>query len=121
MGRVPGSKNSAKKKKVYKKAHATWCRSSDIDQVQDDLKKESFHSQTCLGNEDNNICQICLSSFKIGEEIASSRNPICLHEFHSQCIIEWLSRPNQTSCPVCRAEYANIGTDETHESVFETL
>jgi hypothetical protein len=41
MGRVPGSKNSAKKKKVYKKAHATWCRPRDIDQIQDDIKKEN--------------------------------------------------------------------------------
>ena len=40
MGRIPGSKNNAKKKKVYKKAAQTWCRARDIDQVQDDLKKE---------------------------------------------------------------------------------
>jgi hypothetical protein len=40
MGRVPGSKNNAKKKKVYKKAVKTWCRPRDLDQVQDDLAKE---------------------------------------------------------------------------------
>ena len=40
MGRVPGSKNNAHKKKEYKKRHATWCRPRDIDQIQDDIKKE---------------------------------------------------------------------------------
>ena len=45
MGRIPGSKNNAKKKKVYKKAHATWCRPRDIDQIQDDIKKESSIGQ----------------------------------------------------------------------------
>jgi bud site selection protein 20 len=41
MGRIPGSKNNAKKKKVYKKAIKTWCRPRDIDQVQDDIIKET--------------------------------------------------------------------------------
>ena len=40
MGRIPGSKNNAKKKKVYKKAVKTWCRPRDLDQVQDDMEKE---------------------------------------------------------------------------------
>ncbi len=40
MGRVPGSKNSANKKKKYKKALSTKNRPKDIDQIQDEIKKE---------------------------------------------------------------------------------
>lgn len=96
-------------------------RSSSRQQECLDDSQKSFNSQICLGNDDNDVCQICLSSFKVGEEIASSRNPKCLHEFHSQCIIEWLSRPNQTSCPVCRAEYVTIATDRTSDSISATV
>ena len=40
MGRVPGSKNNAKKNKQFKKASKTWCRARDLDQIQDDLEVE---------------------------------------------------------------------------------
>ncbi len=70
MGRVPGSKNSAKKKKVYKKAHATWCRPRDIDQVQDDLRKEkeqgakmSFHADDDLPGLGQFYCTPCARHF----------------------------------------------------------
>ena len=55
MGRVPGSKNNAKKKKVYKKAHQTWCRPRDVDQVQDDLKREQREGKKMQFDADDDL------------------------------------------------------------------
>jgi hypothetical protein len=70
MGRVPGSKNKAKKKKVYKKAHQTHCRPRDIDQIQDDLQKEkekgakmTFHEDDDLAGQGQFYCTPCARHF----------------------------------------------------------
>lgn len=49
------------------------------------------------------FCNICLEEYKIGEEIAWSRNEMCHHAFHKSCIIEWLIK--HQDCPVCRNKY----------------
>merc|ERR1712232_1174409 len=36
------------------------------------------------------FCNICLEEYKIGDEIAWSKNELCHHAFHKSCIIEWL-------------------------------
>ncbi|CAG0920545.1 unnamed protein product [Notodromas monacha] len=43
-------------------------------------------------------CELCLASLRIGSgnDMALS----CNHLFHSQCILEWLSR--KSTCPVCQ-------------------
>ena len=49
------------------------------------------------------FCNICLEEYKIGDEIAWSKNELCHHAFHKECIIEWLAR--HQDCPVCRNKY----------------
>lgn len=41
-GRTTGKKRAHAKKKCYKRGHSTKCRSRDVDQIQDDLKKEKL-------------------------------------------------------------------------------
>ena len=61
-------------------------------------------------NGDNNICNICLMDFQVGDDVAWSNNQGCLHGFHKDCIIEWLLIRNQ--CPVCRGEYVSLKDEE---------
>ena len=50
-------------------------------------------------------CEICLDDVIIGEELAGSTNKDCIHEFHTDCILQALHR--QSTCPCCRREYLN--------------
>lgn len=45
-------------------------------------------------------CVICLGQFEDGDQC--SEMPICHHEFHKDCIANWLKRHN--TCPLCRAK-----------------
>ena len=45
MGRVAHSSRSRAKKKVYHKSHKTDNRARDVDQIQDDLKKDSERNE----------------------------------------------------------------------------
>ena len=60
-----------------------------------------------LGNQGSDMdpvgCNICLMDFEVGEEIGWSRNPQCIHGFHKECIVDWLSVKNE--CPICRRDY----------------
>lgn len=46
----------------------------------------------------DNVCPICLSGYRRGDLIFSSRH--CVHLFHKDCIIQWVEKC--TDCPVCR-------------------
>jgi hypothetical protein len=50
-------------------------------------------------------CPICLGEFEIGEEVSQSVNSDCLHQFHTECIIDWLIQRSRSPCPVCRREF----------------
>ena len=45
-------------------------------------------------------CSVCYSKFKKGDNISKLK---CGHEFHKNCIMEWLQKYNY-KCPVCRCE-----------------
>lgn len=68
------------------------CCSVDIESIID----SSAHQQLPC-------CVICLERFHIGDEISYSIDPLCAHEYHTTCIVEWLMKhPN---CPYCRRLY----------------
>ena len=48
-------------------------------------------------------CDICLLDFEVGEEVAWSPNPECVHSFHKDCVLDWLIR--KPSCPSCRNNF----------------
>ena len=46
-------------------------------------------------------CAICLGPFEDGD--LCSIMPVCRHEFHRDCIVNWLLMANNNTCPLCRA------------------
>lgn len=51
-------------------------------------------------------CDICMSSYVIGDVAAWSRNPKCSHVFHVQCITDWVSGARRKkTCPCCRNDF----------------
>ena len=63
-----------------------------------ELKKVEINENN-LNDYKNITCNICLENFEIGNIL---RILECNHEFHENCIIEWLKSNN--TCPVCRHE-----------------
>lgn len=55
-------------------------------------------------------CPICLENYKVGDEIAWSRNDDCYHAFHLECILGWLMKHDE--CPLCRGDYLCIECGE---------
>ena len=53
--------------------------------------------------DEDEVCLICLDSFRHGDETSHSCNNLCRHRYHKSCITEWLTKNN--SCPVCRYQY----------------
>jgi Ring finger domain len=57
------------------------------------------------------VCTICLGAYQVDESVSwSSSSPTstavaCIHAFHSDCIVAWLAKKNDASCPVCRQEF----------------
>ena len=54
-------------------------------------------------------CPICLEEYKVGDEIAWSKNDQCPHAFHLDCIMDWLM--DHDECPLCRGDYLQAGTN----------
>lgn len=44
-----------------------------------------------------NECAVCLMEF---EENELCRMTLCLHVFHSECLLSWIKK--NENCPVCR-------------------
>ena len=52
------------------------------------------------------VCPICMETYKVGEEIAWSKNEDCCHAFHLDCISEWLM--DNDDCPMCRRAFLEV-------------
>lgn len=53
--------------------------------------------------ENYDLCAICLEGYKEKDEICSSRNKMCPHNFHLDCMVSWLM--NHDECPICRLPF----------------
>lgn len=62
-------------------------------------------------NEEAPVCSICLCEF----DDDTFQSPVCTHQFHKECIVEWLERRQNTECPCCRQPL--ISDDEVWEIV----
>ena len=49
------------------------------------------------------LCSICVEEYKEGDDIAWSKNEICSHVYHTECIVAWLM--NHSNCPLCRNDF----------------
>ncbi|KAL7461945.1 hypothetical protein ACHAXS_002353 [Conticribra weissflogii] len=48
-------------------------------------------------------CNICLSSFQVGDRAAWTKKGGCVHAFHEECISKWLLV--REGCPMCRRSF----------------
>ena len=76
--------------------------------VDDDL--EAGQENPTLNNIDSNldtdscqepVCSICLGEYESDDPILRSKT--CPHEFHKECVMDWLQRQINTECPCCRS------------------
>lgn len=63
------------------------------------LKNYNNLKETILIQDSEEECSICLEKFKKKEKKIIIK---CSHEFHKNCIKEWLK--NNNTCPLCRIE-----------------
>ncbi len=102
---------------------------TEVEEEYDDLEESmksgiSIASYSTSSNH-GSVCPICLDTFKVGDEVASSYNGGCQHVFHASCISEWLMKPKSGGCcPLCRQQFlvtdsASEGTRDGHSSEEE--
>jgi hypothetical protein len=48
-------------------------------------------------------CPICIQDIQVGERVCHSKRKNCKHDFHLDCMLEWLGT-GSTVCPYCRRE-----------------
>mmetsp|Transcript_28610 Transcript_28610/g.52256 ORF Transcript_28610/g.52256 Transcript_28610/m.52256 type:complete len:99 (-) Transcript_28610:196-492(-) len=67
------------------------------------------------GNKDAIIepCVICFSDYEEGDHVCWSRNTMCHHVFHRECVAEWLLRHDE--CPCCRLNYLSTCSLESSD------
>jgi hypothetical protein len=53
-------------------------------------------------------CAICLEMYESSNRVAWSKEKSCKHAFHSECIIPWLAKKEETKCPCCRQDFCSI-------------
>lgn len=66
------------------------------------------------------VCSICLVKYERGDQVVRSSNPVCKHEFHLNCLVEWLASKQVDSCPYCRQPFLQcsviVGSDSPPNS-----
>uniref|UniRef100_A0A7S2UJ40 RING-type domain-containing protein n=1 Tax=Attheya septentrionalis TaxID=420275 RepID=A0A7S2UJ40_9STRA len=64
-----------------------------------------------------NSCVICMSHYEIGSSVTWSplvegegNLPPCRHAFHTECIVTWLAKNNESAmqCPCCRQNFISL-------------
>jgi len=75
------------------------------------IKIQQYTPPTSEGNNDQQVCTICISDFQVGD---SCRVLVCGHLFHKHCVDIWLggegeeARGGHRECPVCRREAVEV-------------
>ena len=75
----------------------------------------SIRKSTSMLN--NDFCTICLEQYKENDQICRSRNRECLHNFHLDCMMNWLLRHDE--CPICRSVYLDKIDESYKENYYE--
>jgi hypothetical protein len=60
---------------------------------------------------DDEVCSICFISLGENPPITTT---VCNHQFHTECLCQWLRRTNvkeRTNCPVCRRIFTSDQVD----------
>ena len=59
-----------------------------------------FIKNTKIDKKDDNTCSICYSDY---EENDNTSRLHCGHVFHDECILEWIKKSSEYTCPLCRS------------------
>lgn len=65
------------------------------------LDDKDSHCDLDTGSSQEPVCSICLGEYEPYQHILRSKT--CPHEFHRECIMDWLQRQINTECPCCRS------------------
>ena len=77
--------------------------SPSVDRRRSNSMARSLSMKLTKKDDHTSKCYLCLMAYTQGEEVAFSKNNKCKHQFHKDCIVEWLMK--RTACPCCREEY----------------
>lgn len=77
------------------------CTGLNEETISNRLKQRKYNSVT-KSTQEVEPCCVCQEEYKEGEEMGVLE---CGHDFHSQCIKEWLKRKNL--CPICKTTGLN--------------
>ncbi|CAN6891696.1 unnamed protein product [Brassica oleracea] len=77
------------------------CTGLNEETISNRLKQRKYNSGT-KSTQEVEPCCVCQEEYKEGEEMGVLE---CGHDFHSQCIKEWLKRKNL--CPICKTTGLN--------------
>lgn len=57
------------------------------------------------GSIEGPVCSICLGEYEPDDVLLGANT--CTHQFHKDCILDWLQRQNNAECPCCRISMAS--------------
>jgi Ring finger domain len=83
--------------------------------MQQHVKQETVCTRVDAGEDDSeeNVCSICLANYESLDAVFCSK--ACQHQFHWDCLLDWLQRPGTIECPCCRLSLVS------EEDVYKTV
>jgi hypothetical protein len=66
----------------------------------EDSFEEASADASDLESSQEPMCCICLGHYEQGDHVFDSQT--CSHQFHEDCILDWLERQANSECPCCR-------------------
>mmetsp|Transcript_25188 Transcript_25188/g.37069 ORF Transcript_25188/g.37069 Transcript_25188/m.37069 type:complete len:420 (+) Transcript_25188:66-1325(+) len=80
--------------------------------AQDETREFNAENDIETGTEADECCCVCMEEYLEGQTYVIT--PRCEHQFHRDCLLEWLEVHNNITCPSCREEIIQ------NEEVVET-
>lgn len=104
--RAPNDKNEARRSSLHQKQQTPTL----LRKLSSSLGLSHHHHHD---HDHPTTCDICLTDYEVGDEVAWSKNDACRHAFHKECIRDWLLR--RPDCPLCRRNYLVDTSKEAQE------
>ncbi len=72
---------------------------ASTEEISSNTEMSVYNEQEFVGDQDDAKCVVCLGEYEAGDELRKLR---CGHQFHVECVDEWLRR--HKTCPLCVQE-----------------